>query len=867
MRRKIFGRTKWVLGCIFFLLLTGVHQPAKTKLERNQAIAAYIYNFLKSTNWPKEESFSRFHVMMLSSDLELVDTVRRVIGAKIVRKKKITVSAAEEMVSFKQLHIVFVDKGKETQVPGVFRQVRGKHVLLVSDGYKDKRFIMINFMETQEKFLMFEINKENILKQGLKIDPKILLIGGTKRDIFNFYDEIQVTMAAKEAKIKRLEQRLTGLEKQIADRSGEIRRNNQLIDKQKQEIQQQQTRLEERKEELRLLLEDLEEQNARLVRQTTALQKQKEELVKQSGQIRGQEEILDRQQARIDRQKAEIKSQGETLERKEETITSQQRILYLLAAVIVLVILLVFIAWRGFRNKKRANLKLEEQRNKLQATLVELETTQGRLMEAKEAAETANRAKSDFLASMSHELRTPLNSILGYAQLLNKDPEFSPATKKWLQTILHSGHHLLNLINEILDLGKVEAGKMELVEANFSLTGLLGHIVDLVQIKATVKRIYFDYHFSSRLPKFICGDRKRLNQVLLNLLSNAIKFTDHGGVTFRVCFSDNKFCTGLIEENGPGTGKYIRFVVGDTGTGIPDDQLDEIYSAFSQSGGPSKNQEGTGLGLTISRKLLDLMGTQLNVVSEVGKGSTFWFDLKSHEVARSDELPAAETGEISGYYGDRKKILVVDDNIESMAFLTDTLSMVDFQVLSADCGTGGIQMVLDHKPHLVLLDLSMPDINGLDVLRRVRQEPRLNDQKVIMVSASASPQTKKECFNSGCDDFIPKPVELTELFRKISFHLDLVWKYKDFARPALHEDIADGEVIPPPAANLRQLAKYAREYDYENLDKELKTIGKLGDAYTPFVNRISRLAEDFHMAEIIERLGEYGENNENNEHD
>ena len=342
----------------------------------------------------------------------------------------------------------------------------------------------------------------------------------------------------------------------------------------------------------------------------------------------------------------------------------------------------------------------------------ERKKAQEELHRAKEVADQANKAKSDFLASMSHELRTPLNGILGYAQILKRDPSLTDKQKSGVDIIQRSGDHLLTLINDILDLSKIEAQKLELQLTEFHLPDFLQQIANIIRVRAEQAEISFLYEPVSDLPAGVRGDEKRLRQVLLNLLGNAVKFTEKGGVALKVGYDDAQDFPDLL-----------RFQVEDTGRGIPHDQLEGIFQPFQQVKNQSQHIEGTGLGLAITKKLVTLMGGELGVTSNPGKGSTFWFtvSLPAVETSQVKALPVDKT--ILGYKGERKRILVVDDKPTNRGIVLNLLEPLGFHVQEAENGQEALAKITEPSPNLIIMDLIMPVMDGIEATRRIRQLP------------------------------------------------------------------------------------------------------------------------------------------------
>lgn len=384
---------------------------------------------------------------------------------------------------------------------------------------------------------------------------------------------------------------------------------------------------------------------------------------------------------------------------------------------------------------------------------------QEKLQKAKESAETASLAKSDFLANMSHELRTPLNSILGYAQLLQRYNLPSQKKSNALDAIEQSGQHLLSLINEILDLSKIEAGQLQLQSTSFNLQTMLENLVQTMQARSESKNLSFKYAFSSNTNQWLITDKKRLFQVLINLLDNAIKYTKEGSVLFKV------------EKNSE---KY-HFSVSDTGIGIPQEHLHDIFTSFHQLHQTQDYIEGTGLGLAISGRLVGLLGGQLQVSSQLGTGSQFWFDLEltTAKDQQQNQPSPINNRTITGIKGDRQKILVTDDKIDNRTLLVDMLSPFDFDCREAIDGQDCIEQALSWKPDLILMGSRMPVMDGIETCQLIRANEKIKHIKIIAISANIYMHHRQRCLAAGVNDFLGKPLQLQQLLQMIVRHTGL----------------------------------------------------------------------------------------------
>jgi signal transduction histidine kinase len=466
------------------------------------------------------------------------------------------------------------------------------------------------------------------------------------------------------------------------------------------------------------------------------------------------------------------------------------------------------------------------------------------LKQAKEAAEAANRAKSEFLANMSHELRTPLNSILGFTQILNRDASIGNQQKQYLDIISRSSEHLLDLINDVLEMSKIEARRITLNENPFNLLNLLTALESMLRMKAEAKDLRFQFELAADLPMFIRGDESKLRQVLLNLLSNAIKFTHRGRVSLRVR------CEGVEPT-------MLHCEVEDTGEGIAAEELDNIFEPFVQTESGRRASQGTGLGLSISHQFIKLMSGEIGVDSELHRGSCFRFSVPVKVVERAKiRVPQTQRRAIAivpedlGY-----RILVVDDKWENRCLLVEMMTALGLTVREAENGEEAIAIWQEWQPHLIWMDLRMPVLDGYEATQRIRaleqQQEGAQKTKIIAVTASALAGEESAIAAAGCDDFARKPFRETLLWDKMAEHLGVSYIYEDLppesnSLPTQNSASSCSiEQMPPDwIAALHQAAKAGNDALIYDL------IAKIPPEYDLLAKKLIDMADNFDFRKI-----------------
>jgi CheY-like chemotaxis protein len=478
----------------------------------------------------------------------------------------------------------------------------------------------------------------------------------------------------------------------------------------------------------------------------------------------------------------------------------------------------------------------EESDRQTQLLMQEIEAhqrTDAALQKAKEASEAANAAKSRYVTGLSHELRTPLNSILGYTQILQRDAGMPTQHQEALATIFRSGSHLLSLIDGLLDVAKIEAGKLQLEPSEIPFPEFVHQIACMFMPQAEEKGLRFRLETRGRLPAVVRGDEKRVRQILINLLGNAVRFTDNGEICLHVSY---------LRETA-------SFEVIDTGIGIDPEHIERIFQPFER-GDLMRQDNGVGLGLTITRMLTSLMGGALSVKSELGKGTCFQVRLFLSEVRVPQAVMHVEH-DIIGYQGPRRLILVVDDHIEHRRVLTGMLEPLGFEIIQASSGQEAIRQTALRHPDLILMDLSMPQMDGWETSRLIRRNA-MSSAPIIVISANAFADDRERSVNAACNDYLAKPVHTPQLLERIQKHLGLHWLRR---HPQVSTQ-ASTVLVVPGIEDIEALRELGAIGYIRGIQEKLDAIDRLNPACASFTAPLRALVKSYRLDEFNRHLKE-----------
>jgi signal transduction histidine kinase/CheY-like chemotaxis protein len=766
---------KIVFSIVFFFLFVSVLNASNAvQKSRNEVISAYIYLLSKNTTWPNEKFHHVFHITIYENEDNVAHILKNMTHGLRIKNKNINVESVHSIaqINYDTTQVIFVSKDYKEQLNYIYNRIAKKPVLLISESADSMRYTMINLYEDVRYHINIEVNLQNIQEHNLEVEKKIVLMGGSQIGVSKLYSSSIAMIKEQEKKFKQYQQlneklklqlqqktqEVKGLQKEIDKKKREysqtvklINKKEHFIDDKRKEIAHKEKKLLELKKSYEALKLKLQEHKEVLGEKQKEIEIIKKDTQKLKGELESYSKIIHERFEKTKELDKKIHSQQELLKKNKKIqlqqagqIQKQKVILFLLLLIAALLLLFVFYF---YKNKR----KLEILNQKLSA--------------AKDEAEYANKSKSIFLANMSHELRTPLNAILGFSELLLNDNQLSNMHKKTIKIINSSGDFLLTLINDILDIARIEAGKTVLEKSPSTIVQIVNEVGTLLEGRAKAKSLELVLHFEGDVQKCIFIDTKKIRQILINHITNAIKYSDKGKIELTVLVDDTT----------------LTLKIKDDGVGIKQENLKNIFEPFTQVGTAS-SETGSGLGLTISKQFVEAMGGTITVESKVNIGSVFVINIpyeecKNQEIVEHKALASLENIVGKTTKSKKLKVLIVEDKENNILLLQRILEVLNFEIEIAKNGEEAIAKFKSFHPDLIWMDRRMPKMDGEEAARVIRSLKGGENVVIIALTASTTFEDKKQWQEAGINDYALKPYKLNDIYRLIQKYFDIEYIY------------------------------------------------------------------------------------------
>ena len=761
-------------------------------ISSQKLISSYLYNFAKYTQWPENSQKQYFEIYLVSSDKKLFLFMKNLVEGKKVHNKEIKVSIGSFRDVPHSTSMVYIDKSFENAYKTIYTYFEGQDVLLITNSYENKRLVMINLYYTPADTLAFEVNKENITNQNLNINPQMILLGGTELDVAKLYKEVKESLLKKEQELQHQLKKAKNLGKEIRsskEMNMELSKSIDEKNKKIEETSEQISKLDLQMLRLQSSIEQMDKKSKEAEHSFALLLKEQEDVLRKDKRLKEEHKIdlrlvksnLDAKVKEIQDKEERLMLLDEQMKEKEdalvtagvqikdqtETIDTQKDFLFLLLLATALFLALVLVIFRTLRLKNEANIQLQ--------------TTQKALESQVQQTQKANASKTKFLAHMSHELRTPLNAVLGYSQILQKDKSLSHKHQKTLSTINSSGEHLLSLINDVLEVSKIETGHVELDLIAFDLYVFLDDMLNMFAPRIKEEGLSFELIKDQKLPQFIYADIGKIRQIFINILGNCVKFTSVGGIVLNVSHKKNEL---LVQ-------------IQDSGVGIEEDEVDKLFKPFEQTLSGKLGGGGAGLGLSIVLEYIELMKGSIKVKSEPGIGTSFYFNIPFKN-SNISEVTSCEYKEILSLKDKDKAIelLIADDNEVNLNLLEEVLTRVGYKVTTSCDGLEALELFKLNEYKAVLLDIDMPKMNGYEALKEMKDLDKEHTIPIMAVTASIFGVNHKDVIDKGFDALVLKPFKDYELYETLATLLGISYVYEEAAKEDEVHEISLSAINP-----------------------------------------------------------------------
>ena len=706
---------------------------AETSLSESKAKAALLYNFMKHTRWPGEDGLTQFNVLFIDNDSGFYRAFSEIAKEASVRNKRIHVLRERDFTSGHAYQVVVVDADRNNQLNDIASRLLRSSTLLVSDNATDQKIVMINFSYPDKESLSFEVNKSNIVYEGLKISNDVLLYGGTEIEVATLYKEMALSLQNIKSDVEESQTQLAINRKQLEEKTLAVLNQKKEMDRVTGDLKAKSQLLEQQQQKLASIRSVLVSNEKSLATKQRQLEQRETLVAALESQISDNRQTLQQQQNEIAAQQDTIVETSAKVEVQQETISHQRNLIIGFMALLILILIGVLLRQKRTLDRERLLLEAEAALVKSQA-------------ESIEAYETHIKLKNDFLTAINHELRTPMNGIIGAIQIADKDNLYSLQSSVGI--IEQGAREMMNLVDDILTYTEQQSGAIIDRRETINTNKWLLECYQRAEAACARKELQLVWQAPEGLPECIAVDVGKLNKVFDKLVGNAVKFTDIGCVEVAIHLEQGQ------------DGHFINCEIKDTGSGISEEQLPHIFEPFWQSeSGFTRRYSGLGIGLTISKQILDAMGGEISIQSPGAKGCVAKFKCGYDAVV----VPKVEAIEHVSPE-DTRTILVVEDNPVNQKVLQKMLEKLGYKSVVAEDGEEALFLIERLRFAAILMDLQMPKIDGFTCTREIRRrQDHYQDVPIIAVTANLMDSQQEKCIDAGMNAYLAKPVNLKRL--------------------------------------------------------------------------------------------------------